>query len=156
MSIILGIDPGTNITGYGIIQTKGNTLSYITSGCINIQKEQMHKGLKNIFLAIHQLIKKYKPNYVAIEKAFVAINPQVAIVLGQARGAAMVAPSLHNIPISEYTPRLIKKAVTGKGNASKEQVKNIVKIRLNLSGELQTDAADALAISICRSYYLDT
>ena len=115
----------------------------------------MHKGLKNIFLAIHKLIKEYRPNYIAIEKAFVAINPQVAIALGQARGAAMVASSINNIPISEYTPRLIKKAVTGKGNASKEQVKNIVNITLNLSGELQTDAADALAIAICRSYYLD-
>ena len=156
MSIILGIDPGSNITGYGIIQINRNRLCYVTSGCINIQKEQVHLGLKNIFLAINQLIKEYKPNYVAIEKAFVAINPQVAIILGQARGAAMVAASLHNIPISEYTPRFIKKAVTGKGNASKEQIKNIVNITLNLAGELQTDAADALAIAICRSYYLDT
>jgi crossover junction endodeoxyribonuclease RuvC len=156
MSVILGIDPGSQITGYGVIQKHANSLSYLASGCINAKQGDMGQRLAKIFIACNQLIEQYKPDIMAIEKAFMAKNPNVAIVLGQARGVAMVAASSQNIPVFEYAPRLIKKAVVGNGAAIKSQVQHMVSVLLGLSKVPPTDAADALAVAICHSHYLQS
>ena len=156
MSVILGIDPGSQLTGYGVIKASNNQLSYITSGCINSKKGSMPQRLAKISLACQELVRTYRPDVMSIEKSFMAKNPNVAIVLGQARGVAIAAIATHNIPVFEYAPRLIKKAVVGTGNADKHQVQHMVSLLLGLQQAPQIDAADALAIAICHTHHLQT
>ena len=146
---VLGIDPCTRKTGFGVIEKSGNTVKYITSGCIKSTDSSMAVRLGIIFNGLETIIKDFTPSYVAIEQAFVYKNVATAIKLGQARGAAMVAAGKSNIEVVEYTPRQIKQSVAGYGNAEKNQVQQMVKSLLSLSGVPQEDAADALAIALC-------
>ncbi|KTD11357.1 crossover junction endodeoxyribonuclease RuvC [Legionella jamestowniensis] len=152
MSIILGIDPGSRVTGYGIIREEGRKIQYIDSGCIRTSEGELSQRLLQIFDGICQLMDDYNPDEVAIEQVFLHQNPNSALKLGHARGAAMVAAASHRIRISEYSPREIKQSVVGYGAAQKEQVKHMVVKLLMLNNAPQNDAADALAIAICHCH----
>jgi crossover junction endodeoxyribonuclease RuvC len=147
--IILGIDPGSRCTGYGLIKIIGNRHSYLTSGYLNLTAYPLSQRLRKIFLSLQEIMAAYQPEEAAIEQIFMHENPNSALKLGQARGAAMVAVT---IPLAEYTARQVKKAVVGHGAASKEQVQWMVKRLLNLSQLPQADAADALAVALCHAH----
>jgi len=153
-TIILGIDPGTKITGYGVLQINNNFFKALDFGCIRPPpKYQLTKRYFVIFESIENLIKKYKPNAIAVEIQFVKKNAQSAIKLGMARGSIIIAAEKNNIPIYEYAPKAAKLAVVGNGNASKEQIQKMLKMLLNLSKEpTPVDASDALALAICHAH----
>lgn len=148
MTIIVGIDPGSRRTGYGVIEIIGNRYHYHASGYLDLTVYPTMERLRQVYLGIKTVIDLYKPNEAAIEQVFMHENPSSALKLGQARGAAMVA---FEIPISEYAARVIKKSVVGTGAAKKEQVQYMVARLLNLKGKLQADAADALAVALCHA-----
>lgn len=153
MSIILGIDPGSRLTGFGVIEAHGSKLRYITSGCIRIDTSQdLAYRLKQIYTCVSQIIDEQSPNEFAIEQVFMGKNVDSALKLGQARGSAIVAASMQDLPVFEYAARAVKQAVTGRGAADKEQVQHMVQILLSLPGKPQADAADALAIAITHAY----
>lgn len=152
MEIILGIDPGSRTTGYGVISVKNRKLTYLDSGCIRTPEGGLPARLLEIFNGVCQLMETYQPNEVAIEQVFMHENASSALKLGHARGAAMVACASHRVGVYEYTPREVKLAVVGYGAAQKEQVKQMVMRLLSLSKPPQTDAADALAIAICHQH----
>jgi crossover junction endodeoxyribonuclease RuvC len=151
MTIILGIDPGSRITGYGVVKEIDGGLQYLDSGCIRTEGELSQKLLQ-IFNGVCQLMEEYNPNEGAIEEVFMHQNPNSALKLGHARGAAMVACASHRIQVSEYSPREIKQSIVGYGAAQKDQVKHMVTELLKLNKAPQNDAADALAIAICHSH----
>ncbi|MFU8788327.1 MAG: crossover junction endodeoxyribonuclease RuvC [Methylobacter sp.] len=153
---ILGIDPGSRITGYGIIEDSARGYRYITSGCIRIQADYFPDRLKQIFDGLVEVVERYQPEQMAIEQVFMHKNADSALKLGQARGAAICAVQTAGLPVFEYAARQIKQAVVGKGSAEKTQVQHMVKILLNIQGELQIDASDALGISICHAHYQQT
>lgn len=148
MTIIIGIDPGSRRTGYGIIRLEGNRHVYLTSGYLNLTNFPSNERLRQIFLGLQQIMESYQPHEAAIEQIFMQENANSALKLGQARGAAIVAL---DIPIEEYSARQVKKSVVGHGGATKDQVQFMVKRLLNLSGTLQPDAADALAVALCHA-----
>ncbi|MCC5014912.1 MULTISPECIES: crossover junction endodeoxyribonuclease RuvC [unclassified Legionella] len=152
MSIILGIDPGSRITGYGIIREEKRKIFYVDSGCIRTSDGELSQKLLQIFNGICQLMDEYAPDEVAIEQVFMHQNPNSALKLGHARGVAMVAAASHRVSVSEYSAREIKQAVVGYGAAQKEQVKHMVVTLLMLNSPPQNDAADALATAICHSH----
>ena len=152
MAIILGIDPGSRITGYGVIQRVGRQQQYLGSGCIRMQGDALAPRLQQIFDGVSQLILQYKPDMFAIEQVFMAKNPDSALKLGQARGAAIVAASNQGLDVAEYSARQIKQSVVGNGNAQKTQVQHMVPFILKLPGTPQADAADALAVALCHSH----
>ena len=150
---ILGIDPGLRITGFGVIDKTGNSLSYVTSGCIKTRAEGDLAGrLKTILDGLAEVIAANRPDQVAIEKVFVNSNPQSTLLLGQARGTAICAAVLQALPVNEYTALQIKQAVTGHGKAAKVQVQDMVKRLLRLAGDPSPDAADALACAVCHAH----
>ncbi len=146
---ILGIDPGSITTGFGIINTNTRHYEYMASGCIKTGAGVFSVRLKTIYAAITELIGDFKPDGVAIEQVFIYKNVASAMKLGHARGAAMVAVANFNLSIAEYAPREIKQAIAGYGAASKGQVQHMVQILLKLDHVPSTDAADALAVAIC-------
>ena len=152
MSIILGIDPGSRITGYGIIEQKRNKRFYIASGCIRTKGDTLAPKLDMIFNGISEIIQQYQPTEFGIEQVFMAKNPDSALKLGQARGAAIVAATQADLYVCEYSARQIKQAVVGTGAAKKEQVQQMVMQILSLSGKPQADAADGLAVAICHAH----
>lgn len=149
---ILGIDPGSLITGFGVIDTDGAHNIHVASGPIKIKGENLAERLKIIFQEISAIIQEHRPHVVAIEQVFMNRNADSALKLGQARGAAITAAAMLEIPVYEYTPRHVKQSVVGKGSASKEQVQHMVAILLNLQQKLQADEADALAIALCHGH----
>lgn len=149
MTVILGIDPGSRRTGYGVIALKGNRHVYLASGHINLLHYPACERLRQIYLNMQKIIQEYQPEEAAIEQVFMHENPNSALKLGQARGAAIVALTM---PVMEYSARQVKKSVAGNGAANKEQVQFMVKRLLNLGSSLQADAADALAIAICHAH----
>lgn len=149
--IILGIDPGSCITGYGIIQLQGTQLNYLDSGCIKLTNTAFSERLEKIFTGLQSVVAAYKPNEVAIEQVFMHINPNAALKLGQARGAALTAAAVSKLRVSEYSARQVKQSVVGYGAANKQQVQHMVRLLLNLDSSPQADAADALAIAICHA-----
>ncbi len=149
---ILGIDPGLRVTGFGVIEKTGNQLVYITGGCIRVPQGELPLRLKSILDSLGEILAEFKPAQVAIEKVFVNVNPQSTLLLGQARGAAICAAVLKNLPVAEYTALEIKQAVVGNGHAKKEQVQEMVKRLLTLDGLPSPDAADALACAICHAH----
>ncbi|MCI0506663.1 MAG: crossover junction endodeoxyribonuclease RuvC [Gammaproteobacteria bacterium] len=151
MTRILGIDPGSRVTGYGVIESDGYHSGYVTSGCVRAAEENWPERLRIIFNGIQELLIQYLPDQVAIEKVFMHRNVDSALKLGQARGAAICAVVNRSIAIHEYTPTEIKQSVVGKGNATKEQVQHMIQVLLKLSAAPQADAADALAIAICHA-----
>ncbi|QQD24515.1 crossover junction endodeoxyribonuclease RuvC [Venatoribacter cucullus] len=150
--IILGIDPGSRITGFGIIKRNGQKIEYVVSGCIRTGDGELPERLKKIFDGVTELIQTYQPDQFAIEQVFMGKNADSALKLGQARGVAIVAAVNNGLSVAEYAPRSIKQAVVGKGGALKEQVQHMVQYLLQLPGKPQADAADALAIAICHAH----
>lgn len=149
---ILGIDPGSRITGYGVIAIEGNKYRYITSGCIKTSGEDMSSRLYQVYSGLIEVISQHQPAESGIEEVFLNKNVNSALKLGQARGAALVALAAQSIAVSEYTPRKIKQAVVGYGAAEKQQVQQMVKLLLNLNQIPQADAADALAVALCHAH----
>lgn len=147
---ILGIDPGSRFTGFGIIESDGRrSARYVTSGCVRVSGESWAERLGVIFSAVDELVTTHRPQEMAIERVFMHRNADSALKLGQARGAAICAVIQHQVPVHEYSPAEIKQSVVGRGNAAKEQVQHMVRILLNLPGSPQADAADALAAALC-------
>ena len=153
MSIrILGIDPGSINTGYGIIDTKGNHSTHIDNGIIKITGDELPEKLRCIFAGLNDLIDQYQPDEISIEKVFVHRNADSALKLGQARGAAITACTMRDIPVFEYTANQVKQATVGKGHAAKQQVQHMIKVLLCLAEVPATDAADGLAIALCHAH----
>jgi len=152
MTRILGIDPGSRLTGYGVIDTDGQHARYVTSGCVRVTGSNLPDKLGLIFSELTALIAEFSPSELAIENVFMHRNADSALKLGQARGAAICAGVTRRLPVAEYAPREIKQAVVGKGGADKQQVQHMVRVLLNLNETPQADAADALAIALCHSY----
>lgn len=150
MALILGIDPGSRVTGYGIIRAVGNRQEYVTSGCIRTaDRSTLPQRLDVIFDGVSQIINEFVPDELAIERIFMARSAESALKLGHARGAAIVAAVNQGLPVHEYEARKIKQAVVGNGAASKSQIQHMVMTLLALNDKPQADAADALAIAIC-------
>lgn len=149
---ILGIDPGSRITGIGIIESDGRYSQHVFSTCIRLGNAAFPERLGKIYKEIELIIAEYQPQQMAIEDVFLSKNPSSALKLGQARGAAICATVMQNIPVFEYSAREIKLAVVGKGNADKSQVQHMVKLLLNLQGKIQEDTADGLAIALSHAH----
>ena len=152
--IILGLDPGTNIMGYGLLHIKGSKLTLIQFGVINMGKIGAHEiKLKKIFERVLALVDEYHPDEVALEAPFFGKNIQSMLKLGRAQGVAMAAALYREVPITEYAPKKVKQSVTGNGNASKEQVARMLMQIFNIK-ELPKllDATDALAVAVCHHY----
>jgi len=150
---ILGIDPGLRVTGFGLIEVTGNRLVYVTCGCVKSDAAtELPARLKVILEDLGQVIARGRPTEVAVEKVFVNVNPQSTLLLGQARGAAIAAAVLANLPVAEYTALQVKQAVVGHGKAAKEQVQEMVRRLLDLPGAPSPDAADALACAIAHAH----
>lgn len=152
--IILGIDPGTGITGYGLILVKNHLLEALDFGCIRPNKTlTLHDKYLMIHNGVTELIERYKPDVLAIETQFVKLNPQTALKLGMARGSVIIAAKVKGIEVVEYSPSVAKKAITGSGRASKEQVQGMTQKLLCLDKPpTPEDAADALSIAICHAH----
>ncbi len=154
---LMGIDPGSRITGYGIVEMDGPRSRYIASGGIQTDSSRpVPERLKTIFESIADLIREYQPMEVAVEQVFMHRNPDSALKLGQARGAAICAVVVAGLPVSEYAARAIKQAVVGSGAADKTQVQRMIALLLNLPALPQSDAADALAVAICHGHTRQT
>lgn len=151
MAIILGIDPGSRVTGYGLINSVGNKLEYIDCGCIRTEKSPLPERLHTIFTGLNEVIARHSPQQAAIEEVFMGRNAASALKLGQARGSAMVACLSHELAVEEYSARQVKQAVVGAGGADKSQVQHMVKALLSISDTIAEDAADALAVAICHA-----
>jgi len=150
---ILGIDPGSRVTGYGIVETQGNRLLHIDNGIIATNPNApLAARLKAIYDGVAQVIALHQPSTVAIEQIFLAKNAQAALVLGHARGTAMVAAVNAGLAVHEYTALQVKCAVVGYGRAGKDQVQQMVKVILKLPEISQEDAADALGVAICHAH----
>lgn len=156
MKRILGIDPGSRITGYAVIETDGVKNAHVVHGCIRTKEEGFPGRLGEIFQGIADVIAEFTPQEVAIEDVFVSKNASSALKLGQARGAAICAAVQASCPVFEYTPRAVKLSIVGKGSAEKEQVQHMVKMILNLTGKLQIDASDALGIALTHAHMRTT
>ncbi|MEM0938586.1 MAG: crossover junction endodeoxyribonuclease RuvC [Bacteroidota bacterium] len=152
--IILGIDPGTNVMGYGLIHSKGQKISILQFGVIHLNKYKNHEiKLKKIYDRISELIREFLPDEVALEAPFYGKNVQSMLKLGRAQGVAMAAALNKDIPINEYAPKRVKQSVTGNGNASKEQVAAMIENLLKLTNTPKLmDATDALAVAICHHF----
>lgn len=149
---ILGIDPGSRITGYGVIDLIGVKPHYVASGCIRTTDGPLEQRLAQIYAGLSEVVGLHRPDAVAVERVFMAKNPDSALKLGQARGTALVCIANHGLNIAEYAARQIKQAVTGQGGAEKSQVQHMVTAILQLSSTPQADAADALAIALTHAY----
>lgn len=156
MSVILGIDPGSRITGYGVIRDLGQNCQYIASGCIRTGSGELASRLQAVFAGISQVIANYQPQLMAIEQVFMARNADSALKLGQARGAAIVAATQAELDVSEYSATQIKSALVGSGRADKQQVQIMVMHLLQLNQKPQIDASDALAVALCHAHHRQT
>ncbi|MEC5398613.1 crossover junction endodeoxyribonuclease RuvC [Uliginosibacterium sp. H1] len=149
---ILGIDPGLRVTGFGVIERIGTQLRYVASGCIRSPQDgSLPERLRVLLEGVQQVVDTYSPQEAAVEIVFVNVNPQSTLLLGQARGAAICGLVSRALPVSEYTALQVKQAVVGYGKANKEQVQHMVRRLLDLPGDPQADAADALACAICHA-----
>lgn len=151
--VILGIDPGSRITGYGIITKQGNRLIHLDNGAIFTQSaKDFPQRLERIYRGVSEIIAQFRPQAIAVENVFLAKNAQSALKLGQARGAAIVAAVSVGLPVFEYTALQVKQAVVGSGRAEKMQVQQMIKALLNLPEVAQEDASDALAVAVCHAH----
>lgn len=149
---VLGIDPGSRATGFGVVTVRGPKVAYVASGVIRARGDNFADRLQVIFDQMSALLSEHRPQEVAIERVFMHRNADSALKLGQARAAAICATFDRPVPIHEYAAREVKQAVTGAGGAEKEQVQMMVKRLLGLQGRLQPDAADALAVAVCHAH----
>jgi crossover junction endodeoxyribonuclease RuvC len=154
MTLILGIDPGLQKTGWGLITSKQNQLSFVACGAIATDaKRDMPHRLKHLHDELSAVIARYRPQEAALEETFVNVSGSSTLKLGQARGALMLTVSLAGVPLSEYSATQVKKSVVGSGHASKEQIAMMVKTLLPASTAKSMDAADALAVAICHAHH---
>ena len=150
---IVGIDPGTLVTGIGILDDSKKQPALVFSGTIRLSgKDPISKRLETIFAELKALFQEWKPDVVALESVFYQKDFQAAIKVGEARAAAMLAASANKIPIVEYPPARVKQAISGNGRATKDQIQYMVRHILNLKGSLTTDSADAIAIALCHTH----
>lgn len=151
---IFGIDPGSAATGWGVIDCAGVRLSYVASGVIRPKRTDAHAAkLTTIFDGLKARLAEFAPDQAAVEETFVNASPRDALVLGQARGVALLAPAICGLPVAEYAANSVKKSVVGRGHADKQQVAAMVKVLLPKCGDPTADAADALAIAICHAHH---
>lgn len=151
---ILGVDPGSGATGWGVIEAAGSRLSFLAAGVIRPSRKLSRAGrLAAIHEGLGRLIADWTPAEAAVEETFVNASPRDALVLGEARGVALLAPALAGIPVAEYAANTIKKSVVGRGHAEKTQVAAMVRVLLPACGALAADAADALAVAICHAHH---
>lgn len=152
MTLILGIDPGSRITGFGVVRQTARGCEYVASGCIRTGGGELHERLQIVFRGVSEIIRQHEPVTMGIERVFMARNADSALKLGQARGAAIVAAAEAGLEIAEYTASQVKQAVAGTGGANKEQVMMMVMHLLKLTQKPQIDASDALAIALCHAH----
>ena len=153
MTRILGIDPGSRVTGWGVIESDGRHNRHVAHGHIKVEGDCLADKLACIFSRVTALVGEYEPAESAVEEVFMSKNASSALKLGQARGAAVCALATAGLPVAEYAARLVKQSVVGKGSADKTQVQHMVGVLLNLKGEkLQADAADALGVALCHGH----
>jgi len=154
---ILGIDPGSRKTGYGIIETSGHRSVHIANGCLSLGDGELAPRLLKLLRGLTEIIEEYAPEEVAIEESFVnRANAASALVLGQARGAAICAIAGSGVPMAEYAAAQVKVAIAGNGRAEKQQVQHMVKVLLNLQDKLSPDASDALAVALTHAHVRGT
>jgi crossover junction endodeoxyribonuclease RuvC len=156
MPVILGIDPGSIKTGYGVIDSRGGKTTYVASGLIRLPSVSLPEKLKIINASVAEIISTYNPVEMAVEEVFFARDPRAALKLGQARGAAIVAGVQADLPVSEYSAKTVKQSVVGTGAATKDQVSHMVVRLLQLTAPPKEDAADALAVALCHAQSLRT
>ena len=147
--LVLGIDPGSRRTGYGLLAVRDRSVGYVASGCIKAEIGDIPQRLGIIYRGVSELIDQFNPTELAIEEVFLAKNASSALKLGQARGVAIAAAVAGELPVHEYAAKRVKQSLVGTGRGSKEQVAHMVRILLKLPGAPQADAADALAIALC-------
>lgn len=153
--IIIGIDPGLQKTGWGVIEKNGNNLRYVASGLLKTDAQaSLPHRLSMLHLGLCNILKLYAPQEAAVEETFVNKNPAAALKLGQARGVVLAVPAIHNLPTAEYSANKVKKSVVGFGHASKEQVQMMIRTLLPASGKISEDEADALAVAITHAHYM--
>lgn len=152
---VIGIDPGTTSTGWGIVESNGRTLRHIANGCIRTQPGETLPGrLGKIFSELLRIVAEYQPQQAAVEEIFVSQNVQSALKLGHARGVAIAAVNHQGLPIHEYTALQVKKSVVGYGRAEKKQMQEMVRILLCMDKNAPQDAADALGVAVCHLNHL--
>lgn len=150
--VILGIDPGSNTTGYGVIAVEGRTLKTVDYGVVKAPRAELGARIAAIFHGVAAVAARHGPDEVALERAFVHVNPATALALGQARGAALAGALAPGRALAEYAPRAVKLALVGSGKAEKTQVAHMVRHLLKITGPLAEDAADALALAVCHAH----
>ena len=148
---ILGLDPGSRRTGYGVIECGGVKQTQLANGCITAGTGALSERLRAIFEGVQAVVEQFRPDEIAIERVFVSRNVDSALKLGHARGAALCAVP-GKVPVFEYAPRAIKLAVVGFGGAEKEQVAHMIRALLGVEGRIPTDASDALAVALCHAH----
>ena len=152
--IILGVDPGSTITGYGLLKSEGNRFQILEAGPVRLKKHgELPNRLRFLYETLHNLIALHKPQVIALEKVFHGVNAHSALVLGHVRGTVMLLAAQHDIPVAEYAPTEVKKSVCGYGRADKAQIQEMVRVLLNLrEAPKPNDVADALALAICHAH----
>ena len=151
---IIGIDPGLRNTGWGVIAVDGVKLTYVADGALHSDAERpLAERLLQLHAQLLDVIRDFAPDEAAVEETFVNTDARATLKLGQARGALMLAPAMLNLPVSEYAPNTVKKAVVGAGHAEKDQVKHMVKLLLPKARMRTADSTDALAVAICHAHY---
>lgn len=157
MTRIIGIDPGLQNTGWGVIDTNGNQISHVAHGVLkSSSKASLPYRLSQLFDGLIDVLNTHTPDEAAVEETFMNNNPASALKLGQARGVVVLAPAYYGIPVGEYSANRIKKAVVGVGHATKDQISAMMKILLPQAGDVKLDAADALAAAICHAHFRET
>ena len=149
---VLGIDPGSRVTGFGVIETDGIRSRYLGSGCIRTTSGPFPERLGEIFSGLRATLEEWRPREVAVEQVFVSRNASSALKLGQARGAAISAVVTLGLPVFEYTPAAVKQGLVGNGRAEKEQVQHMVRVILAMQGRMVLDESDALAVALCHAH----
>ncbi len=150
---LIGIDPGLQRTGWGVLEVTGSRLGHVAHGTIGSDSGlPLAKRLCQLYLGLDEVLGRWQPIEAAVEETFVNKNPASTLKLGQARGVLLLAPAIADIPVFEYTPNLIKKSIVGTGHAQKEQVATMVGTLLPTAGAVKDDAADALAVAICHAH----
>ena len=149
---ILGIDPGSRLTGFGVLAFDGEQATYVASGTVKSLDGSFPDRLKQIFVSVGEIVEQYRPDVVAVESVFMAKNAGSALKLGHARSAALCATFAFDVDVFEYAPREIKQAIVGTGAATKEQVQHMIMTLLQLEGAPSPDAADALATALCHGH----